>query len=163
MFKLGPLWVIWIKIKEAYGIEQETGNGRDKEYPGGSRIYRRHWDKGNVWWRANGWERGIKEDKRGEVLNNPVRCSHTAINVKPEGKPSPFWCKTKPGQMRVSAVHKWQPANGFAKSKVLRESWVRYLDGQKEYQAQATEGKIWGGVCFLLLLFWFVVFGCCFS
>lgn len=35
MFKLGPLWVIWIKIKEAYGIEQETGNGRDKEYPGG--------------------------------------------------------------------------------------------------------------------------------
>lgn len=47
--------------------------------------------------------------KRGEnrqVLNNPGLCSHTAINVEPEGQPTPFCSKTKPGLMRVSVVHK---------------------------------------------------------
>lgn len=68
-----------------------------------------------------GWEKERKDEqdvggiqtrmmrgkyKKGEVLNNPILCSHTAINVTPEGRPTPLCSKTKPGLMRVSVVHK---------------------------------------------------------
>lgn len=45
--------------------------------------------------------------------NRDVRCleipnsgSRNAINVEPEGQPTPFCSKTKPGLMRVSVVRK---------------------------------------------------------
>lgn len=50
------------------------------------------------------------EEKKGKVLNNPGLCSHTAINVEPEGQPTLFCSKTKPGLMRVSVKHKSLPA-----------------------------------------------------
>lgn len=57
---------------------------------------------------------GINDDRKkkyngGEnrqVLNNPGPCSQTAINVEPEGQPTLFCSKTKPGLMRVSLMHK---------------------------------------------------------